>query len=41
MGRCLDPGLPGTILQIRIGEGKGEAEAGTFPPIGEEKDQLE
>jgi hypothetical protein len=31
---CLDPGLPGTGLELRVGCGEGEAEAGPGPPSG-------
>jgi hypothetical protein len=41
MVSCLDPGLSGTGLQKRMGEGEGEAKAGPGPPNGERKDQLE
>ncbi len=32
MGSCLDPGLPGTGLQRRKGEGEEGTEAGPGPP---------
>jgi hypothetical protein len=38
-GSCLDPGLLGTSLQRRMGE--GESKAGPGPTIGEGKDRLE
>jgi hypothetical protein len=40
MGRCLDPGLSGTGLQRRAGQGEGEDEAGPGPLFVEGADQL-
>ncbi len=39
-GSCLDPLLPGTDLQRRVGQGEGKAKAGPGPPIGKAEDQL-
>ncbi len=40
-GCCLDTGLPGNGLHMRMGKGEGEAEAGPDPSAREGKDQLD
>jgi hypothetical protein len=41
VGSCLDPGLPGTGLELRSGQGEGKAEAGPGPFSGGGGRQLE
>ncbi len=38
---CLDPGLPRTGLQAKVGQGEGEDKAWSGPPSGAGEDQLE
>jgi hypothetical protein len=40
-GSCLDPGLPRSGLQAKVGQGEGEEEAGPGPPSGAGQDQME
>jgi hypothetical protein len=41
LGNCLDPGLPGTCLEIEAGQGERESEAGSGLPMRGVGGQLE